>query len=133
MYWMKLISEEGPNTDLLWLLFVALGFFFLIVIVGWLTSRQNDEQVEAVHEVDDLTSLEGIGPKVSKVLNAAGIHSFMDLAKAKVEDVQKVLDGAGLQMMNPKGWIEQAKLATKGDTEGLMKLQEELKGGRRVE
>ena len=36
-------------------------------------------------------------------------------------------------MMDSAGWIEQAKLAAKGDTEGLMKLQDELKGGRRVE
>lgn len=133
MYLMKLISEEGPNTNLLWLLLAALGFFLLIVIVGWLTSRQNGGQVEDAHEANDLTSLEGVGPKVSKVLNAAGIHSFTDLAKAKTEDVQQALDGAGLQMMNPEGWIEQAKLAAKGDTEGLMKLQDELKGGRRVE
>jgi hypothetical protein len=130
---MQFISEEGPNTDLSWLLFVVLGFFLLIVIVGWLTSRRNDGQVEAKKEADDLTSLEGIGPKVSKVLNAAGIYSFTDLASAKADNVQQVLNDAGLQMMNPEGWIEQAKLAVKGDTEGLMKLQDELKGGRRAE
>ncbi len=133
MYLIQLISEEGPNTDLSWLLFAALGFFLLIVIVGWLTSRRNDGQVEATNEADDLTSLEGIGPKVSKILNAAGIHSFNDLAKAKADDVDKVLDEAGLHMMDSEGWIEQAKLAAKGDTEGLKKLQDELKGGRRAE
>ena len=133
MYLIRFMSEEGPNTELTWLLFVALGFFFLMVIVGWLTSRRNDEQVETAHEADDLKSLEGIGPKVSKILNEAGIHSFSDLAKANAEDVDKVLDEAGLQMMDSAGWIEQARLAAKGDTEGLMKLQDELKGGRRVE
>lgn len=35
-------------------------------------------------------------------------------------------------MMDPAGWIEQAKLAAKGDMKGLKKLQDELKGGRRV-
>ena len=133
MYLIQLISEEGPNTDLSWLLFAALGFFLLIVIVGWLTIRRNDGQVEATNEADDLTSLEGIGPKVSKILNAAGIHSFNDLAKAKADDVDKVLVEAGLHMMDSEGWIEQAKLAAKGDTEGLKKLQDELKGGRRAE
>jgi len=126
------MSEEGPNTELSWLLFAALGFFFLMVIVGWLTSRRNDEQVEAGHEADDLTSLEGIGPKVAKILNGAGIHSFADLAKANDKEVDKVLDEAGLHMMDSAGWIEQAKLASKGDTEALMILQDELKGGRRT-
>lgn len=78
---------------------------------------------------DDLTILEDIGPKVAKVLNEAGIHSFADLAGANAADVQKTLDAAGLQMMNPEGWIEQAKLAARGDMEGLKKLQDALKGG----
>jgi hypothetical protein len=34
--------------------------------------------------------------------------------------------------MDPAGWIEQADLAAKGDTEGLKKLQDSLKGGRKV-
>ena len=133
MYLVQLISEEGPNTELSWLLYAALGFFLLMVIIGWLTSRRNDGQVEATNEADDLTSLEGIGPKVSKILNSAGIHSFADLAKANDKEVDRVLDEAGLQMMDSAGWIEQAKLAAKGDTQGLMKLQDELKGGRRAE
>ena len=133
MYLVQLISEEGPNTELSWLLYVVLGFFLLMVIVGWLTSRRNDGQVEATDEADDLTSLEGVGPKVAKILNGAGIHSFSDLAKANDKEVDKVLDEAGLHMMDSAGWIEQAKLAVKGDTEGLRKLQDELKGGRRSE
>lgn len=137
MYAIRFLSEAGPNTELSWLLFAALGFFLLIIIVGWLTSRRNGEQAEVKHEAheshaDDLTKLEGIGPKVAKVLNGAGIHSFADLARAKAEEVQKALDAAGLQMMTPEGWIEQAKLAEKGDTEGLKKLQDELKGGRKA-
>jgi hypothetical protein len=34
-------------------------------------------------------------------------------------------------MMNPEGWIEQARLAAQGDREELAKLQAELKGGRK--
>jgi nucleotidyltransferase/DNA polymerase involved in DNA repair len=141
VYAIHLLAEEGPNTELAWLLYVTLGFFFLMVVIGWWTSRRKDEQAEVtrgahVHtiqiEVDDLVSLEGIGPKVAKILNEAGIRSFAELAKAKADDLQRVLHAAGLQMMNPEGWIEQAKLAAKGDTEGLRKLQDELKGGRRV-
>ena len=134
-----LLSEgSGPDKSLSWLLWVALGFFALMVVIGWLTSRNKGSKPEVQHEAheekksaDNLTVLEGIGPKVAKVLNEAGIMSFADLAHADAAKVQDALNAAGLQMMNPEGWIEQAKLAAAGDTEGLAKLQDELKGGRR--
>lgn len=134
-----LLSEgSGADTSLSWLLWVALVFFALMVVVGWLVSRNKGSKPEVQHEAheekksaDDLTKLEGIGPKVAKVLNGIEIVSFTDLAGAEVAKVQEALDAAGMQYMNPEGWIEQAKLAAAGDTEGLAKLQDELKGGRR--
>ena len=82
--------------------------------------------------MDDLLKIEGIGPKVAKVLKDAGITTFDDLAHAKTDDVQVALNAAGLQMMNPEGWVAQAKLAAKGDWAGFEKLQSELKGGRKA-
>lgn len=140
MFLVRLSEEAGPNTELLWLLLVALGFFFLMVIVGWLTSLRKGSEPEVRQDAhghadatkpDDLTELEGIGPKVAKVLNEAGITTFEALAHAKAADVQNALNAAGLQMLNPEGWIEQAKLAAKGDTDALKKLQDELNGGRK--
>lgn len=135
------LQEAGPNTDLAWLLWVVLGFFLLIVVIGWLVSSRNGELVDVSNEAhvqsseakpaDDLVKIEGVGPKVAKVLNEAGITTFEALADTNAADVQKVLSAAGLQMMNPEGWIEQASLAAKGDWAGFEKLQSELKGGRR--
>ncbi len=137
-----LLSEGGeiPNTSLQGGLFVGIAFFLLMVIVGWLTSNRNQDQAEVTHEAqksakkepDDLIKIEGIGPKVAKVLREADITTFDDLAGAKAADVQRVLDAAGLQMMNPEGWIVQAKLAAQGDWKALEKLQSELKGGRKA-
>ena len=137
---MRLLSEggEGPDTSLLWLLFAGLAFFFLVIIVGWLTSGRKQDQdgvtVEAKksagNDADDLLKIEGIGPKVAKVLRDAGISTFDDLVRAKTDDVQVALNAAGLQMMNPEGWVAQAKLAAEGDWAGFEKLQAELKGGR---
>jgi predicted flap endonuclease-1-like 5' DNA nuclease len=139
------LLEEGTQPNVTWMLWVALGFFAIMVVVGWLVSRNQKPEAEPVHEhpkeppeehaahaEDDLTVLEGIGPKVAKVLKEAGITTFDRLAKADAAKVQEVLNAAGLQMMNPEGWIEQAKLAAKGDTDGLKKLQRELKGGRQA-
>lgn len=133
MHVLIFLSEEGPNTSLSWLLWIAFGFFFLMVVVGWLASRWNANQMQAATAKpgDDLKIIEGIGPKVARILTQAGYGTFTALAKAKAAEVDKVLDAAGLQMMDSAGWIDQARLAAKGDMAGLAKLQEKLKGGRK--
>ena len=139
---LRLLSEggEGPNTSLLWLLYVGVELFFMIIIIGLMVSNRKQEQFEVQDETpkskkrkaDDLVKIEGIGPKVAKVLKDAGVATFDDLAHAKAADVQKILNTADLQMMNPEGWIAQAKLAAKDDWDGFEKLQSELKGGRKA-
>ena len=62
-------------------------------------------------EADDLAKIEGIGPKVAKTLNAAGITTFAQLSESSIGDIQGILQEAGLKMMNPETWINQAKLA----------------------
>ena len=89
-------------------------------------------QPEVVVESDDLVKIEGIGPKVARALNAAGITTFAALAESNVEDIQKIVTDAGLKMMSPEGWIDQAKLAAKGDWKGFEKLQAKLVGGRKA-
>lgn len=140
---LRLLAEgaEGPNMELLWLLYAGLAFLIFVIVVGWLTSPKEQRQAEPLREApkskgkkaaDDLTRIEGVGPKVMKVLKSAGITTFDELARAKVSDVREALNEAGLQMMNPEGWIDQARLAAKGDWQGFEKLQRKLKGGRRV-
>ena len=134
-----LLQEAEPNDELGWLLYLILFLLLLMVIVGWLVSRRAvnrtdippDIQIRHQETPDDLTRIEGIGPKVARVLNDAGITTFDALARANPADLERTLDEAGLQMMDPNGWIEQARLAAKGDWAELEKLQNELKGGRR--
>ncbi|MBP6210390.1 MAG: DUF4332 domain-containing protein [Anaerolineales bacterium] len=139
---LRLLSEggEGPDTTLQWLLMVGIAFFFLMVIVGWWSSSRKQSQPEVKQEAhghhvekqaDDLVKIEGIGPKVAKLLNGAGITTFEQLAHSNSAEIQKLLNEAGMQMMNPEGWIDQAKLAAKGDWKSFEKLQGELKGGRK--
>ncbi|MBC7226011.1 MAG: hypothetical protein H5T61_02085 [Thermoflexales bacterium] len=85
----------------------------------------------AAPPADDLTRLEGIGPKVAKVLASIGITTFQALATADYSQVKQALVSAGWPYMDPAGWIEQAKLAAEGRWEELALLQERLKGGRR--
>ena len=83
-------------------------------------------------EVDDLTIIEGIGPKVAKVLGEAGILTFAQLAQANADDIQNILNEADLKMMDPTSWPAQAKLAAENDMDGLKKMQDKLSGGRKV-
>ena len=85
------------------------------------------------NENDDLKKIEGIGPKIAELLNAAGISTFAELAKAKLATLQGVLDAAGsrYKMHDPGTWAKQAKLAADGNWEKLAAWQEELKGGKK--
>ncbi len=81
---------------------------------------------------DDLTRIEGIGPKVAQVLNSIGITTFAALANADYTKIKQALADAGWPYMDPAGWIEQARLAAEGKWEELAALQEQLKGGRQA-
>ena len=83
-------------------------------------------------EADDLTIIEGIGPKVAKVLGEAGILTFNQLAQSNADDIQMILNEANLQMMDATSWPAQAKLAAENDMDGLKKMQDKLSGGRKV-
>lgn len=80
---------------------------------------------------DDLKQIEGIGPKIEKLLNAAGIHTFARLSETSVEALETLLNNAGprFQIHNPGTWPRQAALAYEGRWEELEKWQQELDGG----
>jgi hypothetical protein len=90
------------------------------------------ERVPSQIEPDDLKRIEGIGPKISGVLAAAGIQTFGQLADADVGRLQQILTDAGMTLADPGSWPEQARLAAAGDWTALQKLQDELQGGRRA-
>ena len=84
---------------------------------------------------DDLTIVEGIGPKIAEVLTAAGIATYAELAKADAEKVKEILTEAGsnYNTADPTTWAEQAQLAADGKFEELEKLKAELDGGKKVD
>ena len=104
-----LLSEEG-GRNLTWLLWVVLILFLLIVLIGWWVSRNKGEQDEIQADVpaaqktaDDLTVLEGVGPKVAKILTEAGYASFADLAKADHVEVVVCLQHRDVHMVGVAG------------------------------
>nr|WP_245820200.1 DUF4332 domain-containing protein [Mariniphaga anaerophila] len=69
------------------------------------------EKKAAVAGTDDLKKIEGIGPKLEEVLNAAGIGTYAEMAASSVEKLHEVLAEAGSRYASkdPAPWIEQAK------------------------
>jgi len=84
---------------------------------------------------DNLTKIEGIGPKIAEHLNAAGITTFAGLAKTEVAAIQEVLNNAGKRysIHNPGTWPMQADLAANGKWDELKDLQDRLDGGKFVD
>lgn len=83
-------------------------------------------------EPDDLTRIEGIGPKYAEILVAAGIDSFAKLAQMSEDAIATTIqDGGGRKSASIATWAEQARLAAAGDWDGLDKLQASLRGGRK--
>jgi predicted flap endonuclease-1-like 5' DNA nuclease len=81
---------------------------------------------------DDLKRIEGIGPKISAALQAAGISTYKQVARARVERLKGIVSDAGI-IADPTTWPEQAALAAAGDWLGLAELKSKLKGGRRMD
>lgn len=81
---------------------------------------------------DDLKKIEGIGPKISELLQNAGILTFSNLADAKVERLKEILEEAGsrYKMHDPTTWPKQSQLAADGKWDELKVLQDELQGGK---
>ncbi len=84
---------------------------------------------------DDLTKIEGIGPKIAEVLQKAGITTYSRLSTVDVERLEQLLRDAGPKFVlaDPETWPIQASLAAAGRWGVLDTLQDELIGGRRVE
>jgi uncharacterized membrane protein HdeD (DUF308 family) len=79
--------------------------------------------------VQDLTVIEGIGPKTAEVLQVAGVNNYADLAALSPEQIHAILKDAGLSA-DPSTWPEQASLAMAGRMDELEAYQDKLQGGR---
>ena len=86
----------------------------------------------AATATENLKRIEGIGPKIEEVLNAAGIKTWATLATTEPGKLKEILENAGgrFRMHSPYTWPLQARLAAAGRWDELNEYQEELKGGK---
>jgi hypothetical protein len=129
------------GSDVFWPWFLwLLGAFILGLILGWLLKqlfggKTNETVVTPLAPVDtikdDLTKIEGIGPKIQGLLNNDGIWSYNQLSLASISRIKKILDDAGpsYTMHNPRTWAAQSRLAEENLLDELKVWQDHLKGG----
>jgi predicted flap endonuclease-1-like 5' DNA nuclease len=81
---------------------------------------------------NDLKVVEGIGPKIEALFNAAGITTWRELSETPTEKLQSILDAGGenFAIHNPSTWAKQALLAYQGKWQELKDWQQNLLGGK---
>ncbi|AZQ59126.1 30S ribosomal protein S2 [Maribacter sp. MJ134] len=82
-------------------------------------------------KVDDLTKIEGVGPKAAEALTNAGLETFAKVAKADADKMKEILTEASSRMahLDPTSWPKQAQMAADGKWDELKEWQDNVKGG----
>jgi predicted flap endonuclease-1-like 5' DNA nuclease len=148
-----MLRQEAQVQGLSYGAVLLLGMVITLIVAAALTwnARQSEKDAPTVHghnngheqpveavqvavkisASDDLTMIEGIGPKINSLLQEAGITTYSQLADTSFEKLDEVLTAANLQRItNPKSWPAQARLAADGKMDELQALQHTLKAGR---
>ena len=83
---------------------------------------------------DDLTVVEGIGPKIAELCHGIGIRTWSDLAETEVSLLRTMLNDAGQRFKahDPGTWPQQAALLASGAWDEFVALTDQLDGGRPV-
>lgn len=147
------VTQSYDLTDATWEILVMLAVAFLL---GYLFRRYLDnrlctccvvddaddtekvvasavaEEMPVGVERDDLTIVEGIGPKIAELLRADGITTWAELADADTARLRRVLGAAGerFAMHDPSTWADQAALARDGRWTELTEFQNTLEAGK---
>jgi large subunit ribosomal protein L21 len=80
---------------------------------------------------DDIELIEGIGPKIAKVLADNGITTFAKLADTRPASIAGMLKASGgrFALASTDSWPQQAALLRDGKMDEFKKLTDELVGG----
>ena len=81
---------------------------------------------------DDLTAVEGIGPKIAGLMRENGVNTWREMANTSVDRLKEILTIGGdrFRLADPKSWPKQAELAADGEWDQLQEYQDFLDGGK---
>ncbi|WP_452599110.1 hypothetical protein [Pontimicrobium sp. MEBiC01747] len=81
---------------------------------------------------NDLTVVEGIGPKIQELFHNHDVKTWVELANCSVEKCQSILNSGGerFKIHKPGTWPKQSLLASQGKWQELKDWQDRLDGGK---
>lgn len=81
---------------------------------------------------NDLKAIEGVGPKIAEIFNAAGVKTWKGMAETTAAKAKSILKEAGdrYTIHNPGTWARQAKMMHEGKWVELKAWQDTLDGGK---
>ena len=87
---------------------------------------ENTQIIDHNKNYDDLTKIEGIGPKIEEILNSNNINTYKLLMKSDRDTLKSHLDqeGSRFDKNEPETWPLQAGMAERGEWEELKIYQE---------
>ena len=103
------IACDGSDVFWPWFLWL-LGAFILGLLLGWLLKQLFGGGAAAVADAppavkQDLTKVEGIGPKIEGLLNNKGIISCAQLSNARISFLEQMITDAGPNFATHRGMI----------------------------
>ncbi len=128
------VACDGSDVFWPWFLWL-LAAFILGLLLGWLLKQLlgKSTPTEPAIGKQDLTKIEGIGPKIEELLNQKGIKNYHQLANTSITFLETMIRDEGNRLSAHRGmtktWPAQAKLAELGEWDELIKWQGVLKGG----
>jgi len=92
----------------------------------WVLQAQTLSDLPPAAVGDDLTAIEGVGPKYAGLLRDAGITTFAGLADREEEGLKAIINAPSWRRVDYPMWIRQARLIVSGEHEALAQLQGRL-------
>ncbi|MEO9892485.1 30S ribosomal protein S2 [Aurantibacter sp.] len=95
-------------------------------------AEKKEEPKKKADKADDLTKVEGVGPKAAEALVNAGIDTYAKMSEADADKMKEILTEASSRMahLDPTSWPKQAKMAADGNWDELKVWQDNVKGGK---
>ena len=123
---------DGSDVFFTWLLWL-IAAFILGFILAWLLKPCKCDDSSKGGAKQDLTKIEGIGPKIQDLLYAKNINSYSNLSNSSQDELESIIEDGGTAFYAHRHlaltWPAQAKLADQNQWEELAKWQGLLKGG----
>lgn len=132
-------SKQGGIPNWVWVVIIGLPILYLLRHLIWwlvcpsyerLASHEIDPPRPAPEpesrQVDDLTTIKGIGPKLSQALRDSGVWSFTQLALISDQQLSGAISRANARISNSETWKKQAELAAHGAWDELKEYQKTI-------